>query len=455
MPEQLLQIEYGDSYLEVKSPYPVDIKGMHAAPSVLDGTSIIPHALNHPISSPSLLSIAQQKLSVNTDANAIIVVSDNTRPVPYRDKSGLIFHIVAVLRMAGFIDEQITILIGAGSHRNMNEREIEVMLGLQANGMEKITVVNHEYEREDQLAFIGHTSRGSLVKINKLYMQADLKIVTGLVESHFMAGASGGRKGICPGIVGKETLTLFHGARFLNSAQAADLVLEGNPLNDESLEVALMAGCDFLVNTTIDAEKRLTGVFAGNLVKAHQAAVAKIRSYVVVPLEKRYDIVIIPGGFVGINHYQAAKAAIEASRAVKAGGQIILITQHTDQDVIGGEGYKECLRLLGEHGFQGFMDLINQPDWQLIQEQWQVQMWCKVFEILGDPDRMIYCNREIPREDYEMLPGFPGWKLCSLRDPYMVEMVYKAILFAEKRSGLAEPDILLLKDGPYGVPVVG
>ena len=451
---QLLQIEYGDSHLQVKSPFPVNVKGMQASPAVLDGTTAIPHALNHPISSPSLLSLAQQKLAANPNANAVIVVSDNTRPVPYRDKDGLIYHIISILREAGYADEQITILIGAGSHRNMNEREIEVMLGLKAHGMSAVSVVNHEYDQEEQLVFLGHTSRGSLVKINKLYMEADLKIVTGLVESHFMAGASGGRKGICPGIVGKETLTLFHGARFLSSAQAADLVLEGNPLNDESLEVALMAGCDFLVNTTIDAEKRLTGVFAGDLVKAHQAAVTKIRSYVVVPLEKRYDIVIIPGGFVGINHYQAAKAAIEASRAVKPGGQIILVTQHTDQDVIGGEGYKACLKLLRDHGFRGFMNLINQPDWQLIQEQWQVQMWCKVFEILGDPDRLIYCNREIRQEDYELLPGFPGWKLCPMRDPHMVEMVYKAIIFAVDRSGLEEADILLLKDGPYGVPVV-
>ena len=450
-----LNIEYGGDFLTIDTPFKVDIKGMQAAPEVLDGKTAIPQALKTPIASPPLLDIAREKLKVNTSAKAIIVVSDNTRPVPYRDKDGLIFHIIAVLRSAGFEDSQITILIGAGSHRNMGKEEIEKMLGLKANGMREIPVVNHEYDKEDQLIFLGHSSRRSLVKMNKLYMEADLKIVTGLVESHFMAGASGGRKGICPGIVGKETLTLFHGAHFLNAKQAADLVLEDNPLNEESLEIALMAGCDFLVNATLDAEKRLTGVFAGDMVEAHQAAVKKIKEYVVVPLEKRYDVVIIPGGFVAVNHYQAAKAAVEASRAVKPGGQIILIAQHTDRDPIGGAGYKNSLQLLKKHGSKGFIRLINQPDWTLVQEQWQVQMWCKVFEIIGNPERLIYCNRDIAASSYELLPCFPARKIGSFGDDIsMSELVRNAVIFAAKRSGKSQPDILLLKDGPYGIPEI-
>jgi nickel-dependent lactate racemase len=456
-----LSVEYGSGYLVVQAPDGTEVRGMKASPAPLEGRVAVPEALARPVASPPLLDVARRKLAANPAAEAVIVVSDNTRPVPYRGEDGLMVHLVRTLRAAGFADERITVLIGAGSHRNMAPDECEAMLGLEAAGMGRVNVTNHEYDVDDQLVHLGHTRRGSVVKINKQYMAADLKIVTGLVESHFMAGASGGRKGICPGIVGKETLTIFHGAKLLSSKLAADLVLEGNPLNDESLETALMAGCDFLVNTTLDADKRLTGVFAGDMVEAHKAAVAKIRGYVVVELPHRYDIVLIPAGFVGINHYQVAKAAIEASRAVKEGGIIITVAANTDVDPIGGHGYKEALRLLKTHGKDGFMDLISAPGWQMVQEQWQVQMWCKVLDVIGREENLIYCATDIPREAYATLPGLPGLDFltasehATLPAPQRVAlMTERALAHAVQLSGKSNPTILLLKDGPYGIPEV-
>jgi hypothetical protein len=343
----------------------------------------------------------------------------------------------------------------------MEAPEVEKMLGLEASGLANIYVENHEYEKEAQLLYLGKTRRGSTVKINKRYMEADLKIVTGLVESHFMAGASGGRKGICPGIVGKETLEIFHGAKMLSSTEAADLIIEGNPLSDESLEVAKMVGCDFLVNTTIDAEKRLTGIFSGELEAAHREAVKKIREYVVVELEKKYDIVLIPAGFVGVNHYQAGKAAIEAARALKPEGAIIIVAQHTDPDPVGGKGYKESLHLLRQHGKEKFMEMISAPDWQMIQEQWQVQMWCKVLDVMGDEKNLVYCSLEIPTEDYENLPGVPGISLLTAQelahpDPseVMKTMILRSIEYIYQKTGNAQAELLFLKDGPYGIPEV-
>jgi nickel-dependent lactate racemase len=456
-----LSVEYGNGYLAVPAPDGAEARGMKASPAPLEGRVAVPEALANPIASPPLLDVARRKLAANPAATAVIVVSDNTRPVPYRGEDGLMVHLVRTLRAAGFPDERITVLIGAGSHRNMAPDECEAMLGLEAAGMGRVNVTNHEYDVDDQLVHLGHTRRGSVVTINKLYMAADLKIVTGLVESHFMAGASGGRKGICPGIVGKQTLTIFHGAKLLSSKLAADLVLEGNPLNDESLETALMAGCDFLVNTTLDADKRLTGVFAGDMVAAHQAAVAKIKEYVVVELPHRYDILLVPAGFVGINHYQVAKAAIEASRAVREGGIIITVAANTDVDPIGGHGYKEALRLLKVHGKDGFMRLISAPDWQMVQEQWQVQMWCKVLDVIGREENLIYCATDIPRGAYATLPGLPGLDFltdaehATLSVPErMVLMTERALAHAVQASGKPNPSILLLKDGPYGIPEV-
>jgi len=456
-----LKIEYGDGFIDVNCEHSVDVRGMSGTPEAIVLPEGITDALKKPIDSPALRDVAQNKLLGNPDAQAVIVVSDNTRPVPYRGEHGIMRYIVHTLLGAGFTQSQITVIIGAGSHRNMEPDEIEVMLGLQESGLEEVNVTNHEYENDDHLIDLGTTSRGSEVTINRQYYEADLKIVTGLVESHFMAGASGGRKGICPGIVGQNTLKIFHGAKFLSSAKAADLVLEGNPLNDESLEVAQMAGCDFLVNVTIDAEKRVTGVYAGDLVEAHQAAVEKIREYVVVPLEHHYDIVIIPAGFVGINHYQAGKAAIEAARAVKVGGQIIIVAKNTDTDPVGGHGYKQSLKLLAKHGKTEFLRMISDPQWEMIQEQWQVQMWSKVLTQIEDDNNLIYCALEIPDAEYQELPGVPGFQLLdqtelrNLTDEEKITLMTEAaIQRAVRSSSEPKPSVVLLKDGPYGIPEV-
>ncbi|MEM6843065.1 MAG: nickel-dependent lactate racemase [Bacteroidota bacterium] len=456
-----LKIEYGEGFIDVNCEYPVDVRGMAGNPEAIALPKGITDALENPINSPSLLEVGKQKIAANANAQAVIVVSDNTRPVPYRGEHGIMRYIIRTLLEAGFAQSQVTVIIGAGSHRNMEADEIETMLGLQESGFAEVNVTNHEYDNDDHLIYLGTTSRGSEVTVNRKYYEADLKIVTGLVESHFMAGASGGRKGICPGIVGIKTLKIFHGAKFLSSAKAADLVLEGNPLNDESLEVAQMAGCDFLVNTTLDADKRMTGVYAGDLVAAHQAAVQKIREYVVVPLERHYDIAIIPAGFVGINHYQAGKAAIEAARAVKPGGQIIIVAKNTDTDPVGGKGYKQSLKLLAKYGKVEFLRMISDPQWGMIQEQWQVQMWSKVLTRIDREKNLIYCALEIPDAEYEHLPGIAGFQLLdqsksqSVTDEEKITQITEAaIQHAIRSANVPNPSVVLLKDGPYGIPEV-
>ncbi|MEM7659865.1 MAG: lactate racemase domain-containing protein [Bacteroidota bacterium] len=456
----MMQIEYGPTQLPLPAHVPLVERGMKPAPQAIDGRVAIPEALARPIQSPPLSELARRAFIERPDGEAVIVVSDHTRPVPYRGEGGFILHLVQTLLAAGWSAGQIVILIGAGSHRNMEADEIEQMLGLQASGIEGVIVENHEYENPEHLVFLGHTHRNSEVFINRRYHHAALKIVTGLVESHFMAGASGGRKGICPGIVGKQTLSIFHGAALLRSPEAADLVLEGNPLHDEALEVALMTGCDFLLNATIDEAKQLNGVFAGDLQAAHQAAVRFIREYVEVELPHRYPIVLVPAGFVGVNHYQAGKSAVEAARAVEAGGWIIVVAKHTEPDPIGGHGYKESLALLREHGVQGFVDLISAPDWTMVQEQWQVQMWCKVLTQLGDPRQLIYCNLDIPPDAQIDLPGVMGLDLLSEADrqgsetEVMTRMIAAALQHAKAHATDPEAEILFLKDGPYGIPQV-
>jgi lactate racemase len=460
---QRIEIEYGKDTLTVPFPIPCDIKGMRPARAVKDPGKEILASFREPAGSLPLSAIVRDKLKKNKNFSTTIVVSDNTRPVPYRGKSGILYPLLQSLISAGCPENNITLLIGNGSHRYMTGAEIETMLGIKEGGF-SVRVVQHDYENNDDLVYVGKTKRNSPVHINKQYAKADLKIVTGLVESHFMAGASGGRKGICPGIASKETLGIFHGPEILGSPHSADLVLKGNPCHEEAEQAARLAGCDFAINVTLDAEKKITGIFSGDIFASHSAAVKKIREYVVVQLEKAYDFVLIPAGFVGVNHYQAAKAAIEASRAVKPGGVILIVARHTDPDPIGSPDYKKTLGLLKQKGPAQFYETITSPEWTFTHDQWETQMWSKVLGKTGSENNLIYCSLEIPADEYSIIPSIPGHtfidrkktdsrNLTSLMESIITQSVISTIRrLGEKNK--KEPDIVLLKDGPYGIPEI-
>jgi nickel-dependent lactate racemase len=459
-----IEIEYGSNTITIEVPLRCEVRSMGAAVALSDPAAAIRESLELPIDCPPLGELARSKLTADPASKAVVVISDNTRPVPYRGEGGILIPLLETLRRAGYSDERITLLIGAGSHREMSPAEIEAMLGIAEADFD-VPVVNHDYEKLEELVLVGETRRGSPVRINRLYVEADLKIVTGLVESHFMAGASGGRKGICPAIASKETLRIFHGPEIIESPAAADLVLDGNPCSEEAEQAAELAGCDFSVNVTLDSAKRITGVYSGDIVSAHRAAVAKIREYVVVPLERRYDLVIIPGGFVAVNHYQAAKAAIEASRAVKLGGMIVLVARHTDPDPVGSEDYKRSLAMLKRSGAEGFLKTIKSPDWAFTHDQWETQMWGKVLEAIGAEENLVYCNLEIPEQEYSFLPGTPGLDLLKPEERksgraaeelmrLMVERAVRGGIENLRRRLGRDPELLFLPDGPYGVPEV-
>jgi nickel-dependent lactate racemase len=460
-----IEIEYGSGNITVDLPLSCDIRGMNGTDPLPSPAGAIRQSYARPIDSQPLSELACSKLRGNPESTAVIVVSDNTRPVPYRGAEGILVPLLENLFSAGYAPHQITILIGNGSHRPMEASEIEAMLGLRQAGFD-LPVVNHDYEKQEDLVFVGKTRRGSPVRINKIYVEADLKIVTGLVESHFMAGASGGRKSICPAISSKETLQIFHGPEILESVAASDLVLEGNPCSEEAEQAAELAGCDFSVNVTLDSAKRITGVYSGNIFTSHRQAVKKIREYVSVRIDKPYDLVVIPGGFVAVNHYQAAKAAVEATRAVKPGGMIVLVARHCDLDPIGSQDYKKTLALLKRDGPKRFLRTIKSKDWTFTHDQWETQMWGKVLDRIGGDENLIYCSLEIPDEAYAILPGIPGLRCLTKEElasgkpaeELMTLMVCRAVDGAIKtlRSRLGrDPRVLLLRDGPYGVPVGG
>ena len=454
-----LIVHFGSSQVEVCLPIKCAHLSMTSAATLPNVEDAIKNSLRQPIGTESLVEITQKKLALNPAARAVIVVSDNTRPVPYTGEAQILWPIIELLLGEGMDPAQITILVATGTHRAMTQEELKVMLDARVFEL-GISVLNHDCRDADNLVPVGTTSRGSRIRINRFYQEADLKILTGLVESHFMAGASGGRKSVCPGLIGEEGTFIFHGPRFLASPQARDLVLEGNPCHEEALEVAKMVGVDFIVNVTLDHQFRITGVYAGHLEKAHQAAVEKIRESVSISLKHEYDIVLSHAGYVGINHYQAAKVGVAAIPALKPGGRLLVVADNTDLDPMGSSNYKTMLHLLKLMGPEKFNQLLLSDDWSFVPEQWQVQMWAKLFAKIPFGN-FIYYSPQFKDGDYRIMPGTDGRKfLDSSRKLGVLESVsqviegaLQAIVAQLKVEGNEDVRLAYLADGPYGIPV--
>ena len=223
-----------------------------------------------------------------------------------------------------------------------------------------------------------------------------------------MAGVSAGRKAICPALVSRRTIERFHSAQFLSSPKATNLVLEGNPCHEEALEIARRAGVDFIVNTVLNRRLELIGVFSGDLEQSHEKAVELVRRVVAIPVDREYDIVLTHGGYVGINHYQNAKAACNALPVVRENGFVILAACERDTDPVGPATYRTLLQLLKLQGPDGYLAALLNPAWKFTKDQWEPQMWGKVIGKVGE-EGLLYCTAFIPEEEQRLLPGTPGW----------------------------------------------
>lgn len=413
----------------------------------------IRYVLQNPSGSLPLQTLIRQKLESKPQARAVVVISDNTRPVPYTGDSGILYPVVDEMVKAGLHPSQIRLLVATGTHRPMSGGELRKILDPRIFAL-GLQIIHHDCRKKKDMISVGKTELGGKIFLNRLYMESDIKILTGLVESHFMAGASGGRKSICPGLMEESTTHLLHSGPVLASPNARDLILEGNPVHEEALRVAKMAGCDMNVNVTLDSGYKLTGVFAGDMEKSHLEAFEKLRSYAAIPIKKTYDIAISHTGYVGVNHYQAAKGALQCIPLIEKSGICLLATQHTDPDPVGGSNYKKMMRLLSEKGAKNFMEMIVKPSWTFTPEQWQAQMWTRLF-LKIPPKNLIYCTLDIPEASFSWLPETDARSITpkarSLQE-LMAGSLRWALNNLEIQIG-REPRVAFLIDGPYGIPV--
>lgn len=451
-----IPVEYGRGILTIRVPQSCEILTMKEIPILSDLRAAFEEALSHPIGSPTLEAIIRSKGKPAEALKAAVTVSDITRPVPYRGENGLLRPLLNRLEGAGILRQNIVIVIGNGMHRPSAPEERLEMFGEDL--LRDFPVIDHDCEETASLAYIGKSATGGEVFVNSAFYATDLRIATGLVESHFMAGFSGGRKAVCPGLVDKRTIEKFHSPAFLESPKAQNLILTGNPCHEESLAIARAVGVDFIVNATLDKDLRPTGVFAGHIEAAHAAASDLVRDYVSVLLEREYDIVLTHGGYVGRNHYQAVKAAHNALPAVRKGGTLIVAADNHDAEPIGGPEYRSLLHMLKVQGAEHYLRMIETPGWRFTKDQWEPEMWAKVFRKIHEKD-FIYCTHTIPRREYCLIPGRCGLDFLH-EEPEQPpaaavrEMVENALRMAVARSREkgVEPTVAFIREGPYAIP---
>ena len=413
-------MKYGRDLLEVEIPDQnlAGVLTLQKSIPIEQPERAVWEAIQSPVHSAPLATLAKDRTS------ACVVISDVTRPVPNKL---ILPPVLQTLETNGIPRKKITILIATGIHRPNEGKELEEMVGTEI--MSNYRIVNHLSQELETHKYLGLTRGGAPVYIDKTYLESDLKVTTALIEPHLMAGYSGGRKSICPGLASIETMKVLHGPQILEHPKASIGNLEGNPLHIEATEIALMAGVDFNVNVTIDDQRRLTGVFAGNIVESHLAGVRFVEEQVKVTLPKLVDAVLVSsaGYPLDTTFYQAVKGMLAAVEIVKPNGSIVLVAECSQG--IGSKPFTELI--LNTKDLKQFIHDIHDPS-NFVIDQWQLEELAKARK-----KAEIYCYADgIP---YDQLKGL---FVQPIRTP---EEGIERVL---SRHG-TDAQIAALPDGPY------
>jgi len=306
------------------------------------------------------------------DKTACIVTSDMTRPVPNKV---ILPPFLGYLEKNGIRKKNITILVATGLHRACKKEELKDMLG--ENIVKEYNILNHNAEDKSSLDFLGYTSRGTPIWVNKYYLSSDIKILTGLIAPHFMAGYSGGGKSICPGICGTETIRAHHSPKFLESPYAVPGVILNNPFHSEISFIAKKVGVDFIINVTLTNRGEISGIFVGELQKVLSQGINYLDRKVKVKVGERADIAVTSAGGCPLDttFYQSVKGMVAALPLVKEGGSIVICASCSKG--VGSEKFEYLLRTTKSS--TEFLNKIKDPDFFVI-DQWELEEMCKVLK---------------------------------------------------------------------------
>ncbi|MCS6878503.1 MAG: nickel-dependent lactate racemase [Geminicoccaceae bacterium] len=394
-------------------------------PVLPDPGAAVEAALARPVHAPPLEEFARGKRS------ACILVCDVTRPVPNRL---FLRPLIERLSAAGVPREGITVLVATGLHRPNEGEELAEVVGdpwVLAN----VRVENHVATRDEDHVTLGRTpTRGTVVRLDRRFVEAEVRIATGLVEPHFMAGWSGGRKVIAPGIAHAETITTFHNAAFMSHPRAANCILEGNPLHEEQLAIVAMLGGALALNTVIDDHRRLAFVNFGEIVQSHLEAVRFCERYAIVEVPRRFRTIVTSaaGHPLDKTYYQTVKGMVAPLRILEPGGELVVVSACSEG--LGSKHFAQAQRRLVELGIDGFWaSIANKPRAEI--DEWQTQKQLEPMRMA----RVRLFTTGLSAEE-RRLTGVE-----------IVEDLDAAIAESLERQG--DPAIALIPEGPYVVPV--
>lgn len=411
---------YGEKTTDLDIPESVNFLEMKPLAPVPDPVGAVRDAIANPIGSPPLRELAHGR------KNACIVISDITRPVPNKI---ILPPLLRTLEQSGMQRDKITILIATGMHRPNLGSELEYLVGRDI--MDNYGIVNHYCRKPEEYRKVDEID-GAPIELNNHYLDADLKIITGLIEPHFYAGYSGGRKSILPGISSFETMKFMHSYKMIAHPNVTNCVLSGNPFHEYGLRVAELAGVDFILNVVINRERQIAGVFAGHHDKAHMAGCRLVRDHSVVKLEERVDLVITSGGGYPLDatFYQISKALICAMDILKKGGTIVVAC--------------ECREGLGSPEFRGILDSVC--SFQEFSEQYcdpqdfVMDQWCvqNIYQALDHAGEVYVYSSSLSVDEVKTIGATKVDDLQAVVDR----------LLREKRHAVVVPE------GPYVVGMV-
>ena len=354
-----IELAYGKERLEVRTPDHVhtEVVEPRYVKGLPDQAAAVKASLARPFNHLPLSE------SVRQGQKVALVFSDITRATPY--------HILLppLLQALEHIpDHHITFFCATGTHRPATPQELITILGKEVT--ERFRIVQNNASDPGQQEFIGTTASGKRILLNKHVLEHDLRILTGFIEPHFFAGFSGGGKAIMPGMASLETVRQNHSIRNLSHPKARWGHTSGNPIWEEVMEAAALAAPLFLLNITLNRDKEITGVFAGDLREAHARGCAFAKETAMVPLKEAFDIVLTSnaGYPLDLNIYQSVKGMSAAERVVKEGGSIIMAAECWD-GIPGGSDYETILRSVDR--VESLLGYIRDHEAEL-QDTWQV-----------------------------------------------------------------------------------
>jgi len=421
-----INLAYGKRHLPVTIPSDASATVIRKGPAqkLPDQRAAVRQALDQPIGASPLKVLAQGRRS------ACILVCDITRPVP---NHLFLRPMIEDLLEAGIPAAGITVLVATGLHRPNEGDELAELIGdpwVQST----VRVENHFARRDADCIDLGVTrARGTPVKLNRWFVEADLKIATGLVEPHFMAGYSGGRKVIAPGVAHADTIRTFHSARFMEDPLARQCNLGGNPLHEEQLEIVRMVGEVYGLNTVQDEDRDLVRITFGEIIASHLAAVDFVRDSAEVRVPRKFKTVVTSSAGYPLDktYYQTVKGMVTPLDILEPGGTLIIASECSEG--LGSREFMECQKRLVELGPDAFLKTLLTKGMADIDE-WQTEMQLKPMRL----GRVQLYSTGLSAEE-RRATGVE-----------MIDSIDQAIDQSMERTGNRE--IAVIPEGPYVVP---